>query len=246
MSPIVLLIVCVSVAGVSADSVDCTPDQDNGCRATCDDGTTLDISSLLSYPYKIAVDDNSVGQYFTYSPCSGLDCGALDEITVCLDNQGNCGSTHSSMWAVTKKDPLTFTVEYSCGVGTFCTSSAFTFVQNDDEETKVVYTSQEDGAYQFQVTGKCVGQMNCVNEPSNGHKKKSVIGPAGLVLMILFFAALLIYFIAGALVMKYHKGATGKELIPNYLFWSELPFLVKDGCLFVISPCRKRKGYEAI
>ena len=42
-----------------------------------------------------------------------------------------------------------------------------------------------------------------------------------------FFVALVVYFIAGILVMKFHKGATGKELIPNYAFWSELPLLVK-------------------
>ncbi|XP_011403528.1 PREDICTED: uncharacterized protein LOC105312512 isoform X1 [Amphimedon queenslandica] len=247
MSSIVLLIVCAFAAGVSANNVDCTLDQDNGCKATCDDRTVLDISSLLSYPYKIIVDDS---KYFTYSPCNGLECGALSGITVCLNSQDNCGSTDSSTWTLTNNNPLTFTVEYSCGIGTECTSSVFTFMQNDDNETKVTYAELHNDAYQFQVTGKCVGQMDCVEEPpsqpSDGHKKESVIGPAGLVLTILFFVALLIYFIAGALVMKYHKGATGKELIPNYLFWSELPFLVKDGCLFVIFPCRKRKGYEAI
>ena len=40
-------------------------------------------------------------------------------------------------------------------------------------------------------------------------------------------AGLATYFIAGILVMKFVKGATGKELIPNYAFWSDLPHLIK-------------------
>ena len=42
-----------------------------------------------------------------------------------------------------------------------------------------------------------------------------------------FFAAILTYFIAGALIMKFRKGASGKEVIPNYEFWFALPFYVK-------------------
>lgn len=35
------------------------------------------------------------------------------------------------------------------------------------------------------------------------------------------------YLIVGVLVMKFHKGAGGKELIPNYSFWVDLPHLIK-------------------
>ena len=42
-----------------------------------------------------------------------------------------------------------------------------------------------------------------------------------------FLAAVITYFIVGVIVMKFYKGATGKELVPNYEFWSDLPFLIK-------------------
>ena len=59
--------------------------------------------------------------------------------------------------------------------------------------------------------------------------------------------------------MYTQKGARGTEVIPNYTFWKDFPFLIKvntyimlyvlwihnyfslqDGFLFVISPCYKR------
>lgn len=35
------------------------------------------------------------------------------------------------------------------------------------------------------------------------------------------------YFVIGVIVMKKVKGAEGKEMIPNYDFWSNLPGLIK-------------------
>lgn len=52
-----------------------------------------------------------------------------------------------------------------------------------------------------------------------------------------FLLGTLTYFIVGALVMKFYKGAKGKELIPNYGFWSELLLLIKvhhrKSCLWI-------------
>ena len=39
--------------------------------------------------------------------------------------------------------------------------------------------------------------------------------------------ALIIYFIVGALIMYFVKGARGVEIIPNLGFWKALPFLIK-------------------
>lgn len=44
-----------------------------------------------------------------------------------------------------------------------------------------------------------------------------------------FFALLVVYLVAGILFNKYHKGATGKEVIPNVNFWTDFPLLVKVG-----------------
>ena len=41
------------------------------------------------------------------------------------------------------------------------------------------------------------------------------------------FLAIVLYFIIGSVVMYTAKGARGVEMIPNYTFWRDLPFLIK-------------------
>ena len=42
-----------------------------------------------------------------------------------------------------------------------------------------------------------------------------------------FLAAVITYLVAGALIMYFAKGARGVEIIPNYHFWKDFPFLIK-------------------
>nr|XP_058944985.1 uncharacterized protein LOC131773037 [Pocillopora verrucosa] len=66
----------------------------------------------------------------------------------------------------------------------------------------------------------------------------------GSILLIVFFPLVLIYFIAGLLYNKIHKGVSSfPEMIPNHSFWGDVPFLVKDGCVFTfqgMAGCCKR------
>ena len=50
-----------------------------------------------------------------------------------------------------------------------------------------------------------------------------------------FFLAIIIYLIAGALIMYYAKGARGVEIIPNYHFWKDFPLLIKVGQIYTYS-----------
>ena len=44
--------------------------------------------------------------------------------------------------------------------------------------------------------------------------------------------ALVTYFVVGGIYMYKKKGARGLEVIPNYAFWKDLPFLIKvNGCM---------------
>ncbi len=79
--------------------------------------------------------------------------------------------------------------------------------------------------------------------------------------------AFVIYLIVGAIIMYKVRGARGLEVIPQYLFWKDFPFMLvvswlaciicrgrcnlcvffpQDGCFFVISPCYKRSNYQKI
>ncbi|XP_018322197.1 uncharacterized protein LOC108734927 [Agrilus planipennis] len=59
----------------------------------------------------------------------------------------------------------------------------------------------------------------------------------GSVLLIIFFVCLTVYLVGGVLVLHFLRGARGKEMIPNYEFWSGLPSLVRDGFLFLLNGC---------
>ena len=39
--------------------------------------------------------------------------------------------------------------------------------------------------------------------------------------------AIVAYFVAGILIMKFHKKATGTDVIPNKALWIATPFLIK-------------------
>jgi len=56
-----------------------------------------------------------------------------------------------------------------------------------------------------------------------------------------------IYFVGGAVFLKYQRSAQGKEIIPNVNFWSSLPSDVKAGFNFTVSKIRGGNGsYERI
>ena len=42
-----------------------------------------------------------------------------------------------------------------------------------------------------------------------------------------FFVLVLIYIVGGILFLHFARGANGKEMIPNFEFWKDFPFLVK-------------------
>ncbi|KAG7212728.1 hypothetical protein KM043_012995 [Ampulex compressa] len=67
----------------------------------------------------------------------------------------------------------------------------------------------------------------------------------GSILVILCFVFSGIYFVGGALVLKFLRGATGWEMLPNHTFWCELPSLVRDGIVFTFNCCRA-DSYERI
>jgi hypothetical protein len=68
----------------------------------------------------------------------------------------------------------------------------------------------------------------------------------GSILLIVVFCALVIpYFVIGMLYMKFHEGASGADLVPNKAFWVSLPGLIADGFGFVAAKMT-RKDYQPL
>ena len=47
-----------------------------------------------------------------------------------------------------------------------------------------------------------------------------------------FFVLLVVYFVAGAVFLKFRRGAEGVEIIPNVEFWKSLPGLIRVSSLW--------------
>lgn len=69
---------------------------------------------------------------------------------------------------------------------------------------------------------------------------------AGSVLLILLFVAVMVYIIGGILFLRFYRGASGVEMIPNYEFWKDFPLLVKDGMIFTFRGCKSDTTYSQI
>jgi hypothetical protein len=68
-------------------------------------------------------------------------------------------------------------------------------------------------------------------------------GPSiGGLLILFLFVALLLYFIVGMIVNLIRK-KRGLDVIPHRTFWLDLPFLIKDGAVFVFT-CGRRTSYS--
>jgi hypothetical protein len=65
---------------------------------------------------------------------------------------------------------------------------------------------------------------------------------AGSVMLIIIFVGFFVYMVAGILIQKFKFEQEGARIIPNYDFWSDLPFLIKDGFRFLINKCTGNAG----
>lgn len=69
---------------------------------------------------------------------------------------------------------------------------------------------------------------------------------AGGVMLIILVVCAVVYFAGGFVFCRFARHKEGKEAIPNYEFWTDLPALIKDGVRFAISPCTGGSSYETV
>jgi len=63
---------------------------------------------------------------------------------------------------------------------------------------------------------------------------------AGSIILIVLLCLVVVYIVAGVLVNRFLRHQQGLDLIPQKEFWFGLPFLVKDGFMFIINKVRGR------
>lgn len=67
----------------------------------------------------------------------------------------------------------------------------------------------------------------CFEPISNTQLEAATSLSTGSAFLILFLIFILCYFCGGMIALRLFKGAEGREMIPNYDFWADLPYLVR-------------------
>ncbi|XP_068693839.1 uncharacterized protein [Montipora foliosa] len=83
--------------------------------------------------------------------------------------------------------------------------------------------------FTFNYSGACKGGSR-----GGGDEGPTSALSVGSILLILFFPGIFLYCVVGALINK-GAGKTGKDMMPNAKFWSDLPGLIADGFSFVLA-----------
>eukprot|EP00057_Strongylocentrotus_purpuratus_P010335 XP_011664809.1 PREDICTED: cation-dependent mannose-6-phosphate receptor-like [Strongylocentrotus purpuratus] len=235
----ILLCLVVVVWIQDVESQQCTSliGATNKCACQYSDGSTgttksFDFTPLgnangqAAFAYKRATD----GYDYAYNPCFPFSDASCQ-------NTAACQVSADGKYTFPIGDPITvaYSVENSDIVltyGPFGTGSRKAIVNfhcDASALTEATYTPLGDkpdvNTYKFTI-GTCLA---CLTDVPNCHGSGGGGGgglTGGGILCIIFTVLLVVYIVGGVLFQKFGRGATGKELFPNYAFWSDFPIFV--------------------
>ncbi|CAL1535582.1 unnamed protein product [Lymnaea stagnalis] len=220
---------------------------DGPCRCKYNDGSgTVDISSLgnqdgtARFPDVVSSFD---GSSYAYNPCFPATLGSCKDAAACKkagDDYIEMGEQSTAIWSYTGYYPLV------------------TYTTPDGKKTEVMFLCDATRQVpQLDVIGEVITGTVSMNMWSNcacpNQCKRVDPLPTdsslttGSIMVIIFFSMLFVYLIFG-LVFNYTNNKTGKELLPNYGFWSSVHGLIADGfrLVFTCSCGRSKAQYDAI
>ena len=232
-------VVCLPSLLPLAAAQSCNPCTPGGCGA-------VDFSSLTSeynvagglgdgrtYAFMLCADDAKCsGQVCEQSRYEGTSSLGTHATATWTPNSASGDASQGAVLSVSGgsegyecKGTASATVNVTCGTG--------------DESISI----PTEGGYQgckwaFIYNSKYV--CGLPKSGGGGAGKGGLSG--GSIFLILFFVGAFVYFVGGVLFMKYRRGASGADLIPNVGFWRDLPGLVRDGCVFSFNKARALCG----
>lgn len=255
MNPLLFFLLCLTVS--SGYAFDCTPTKGDEFCSCKGKGFSIDLRRMMDLPLNNIPDGSSgISDYeYKFSPCQPVACvsGGSSNGVVCQNSVTKpdawylARTTVTPEWVVqTMKPSLIFSVTYYGGDKTQggstererIASLTFQFSSQNELEIAMFGETQPNNFQRYNFIGS--GTSIALQKRSTGVE----VGVVGIILMVLFIVALVVYFIIGATVNYIYRGARGVEVIPNYQLWKGLPFLIKDGFLFTISPCYKTEKYQ--
>ncbi|XP_064613850.1 uncharacterized protein LOC135477612 isoform X2 [Liolophura sinensis] len=251
---VLLITTMVSQRKVLAD--DCT--KISACSCKNSQGT-IDLSPLDSGggdpKFKDIQSSDAGGNSFSWNPCTPFSegDGTCTNVASCQVQPGN----PPAYFNIGKQETATFQTDGSGKI-------TLHYVDNTSDGRKTVINlncdnTQDPGTVTAQgetvtkqYTLTYTGKYACPKAapPSTTPKPGPEPGPGGLsvgsILCIVVFTTLIVYIVAGILIQKFVRKAAGKEMIPQYSFWSATPGLIKDGVLFTVRRGRVGKSYDNI
>ncbi|XP_035688273.1 cation-dependent mannose-6-phosphate receptor-like [Branchiostoma floridae] len=239
--------------GFAQNQTTCT--KNTACSCTMSDGSgdvNLQFVESGKPTYKDQVATVQKDDYlYSWNPCTPFTEGPAGDQDSCT-NMAACQissdqtnffglGTHDSAQFALDSDPTTgesvVSVVYQAAssgraseVLLKCTTGATVFT---------VLGEIQQGQYIFQLESPC-----CCPGAKEGCMGVGISG--GTIVLIIAVSVVVVYFVGGMIIMKFVKKAEGLAVIPNSGFWSSLPGYIKEGVLFIVSPCRRSGKYDSI
>jgi hypothetical protein len=102
----------------------------------------------------------------------------------------------------------------------------------DTDEDSITARQDDEVTFYLTVQSRCCCPGRC-------HYSSGSIG-TGAVLVIIFVVVLFVYIVGGILFLRFARGATGQDMIPNRLMWLSLTSYAIDGLRYSIQVVRHR------
>ncbi|XP_041366427.1 uncharacterized protein LOC121381253 isoform X1 [Gigantopelta aegis] len=204
---------------------------------------TIDLSALASTSGSPRFQDLAgIGQWlYSWNPCVAFTEGSCSNVAACQTTTGkkkyyNIGTQDSATFNTDSTGKVT--LSYSATQEKFTRTTSIGLICDNTQESALVFngeTPPSSGHFFFTLNSKHA----CIKPDSKGGIS------TGSILCIVFFSVLFVYMVGGVAFQIFVRKESGEKMVPNYVIWSALPGLIKDGILFTVT-CGKTGNYEKI
>ncbi|XP_071101841.1 uncharacterized protein [Haliotis cracherodii] len=224
--------------------------QETSCTCKNSKGT-IDLTPLANTAGSARFLDlsDASGSNFKYSwnPCQDFTegSGSCDKVAGCQSDSStatyyNLGDQASAQFV---NDATSLSLHYSAT--TDITRTMIVTLTCDETQEDTLSITGEDpnnpGTYLMTLTSK-YACPKAGPGPTKGPPGPDGGISIGSILIIIFFATVVVYMSGGVAVQTFVRRASGRDMVPNYGLWTTLLGLIKDGFLFSFS-CGRRTGY---
>jgi len=225
------------------------------CKVTfAKSGSTYDVNSAYNANNDFVSPKDSKGNTYYVAPCHNtkFTCAPGPSPVCQLDGVNkahSCGTLASSLnnagaWTELSPVGTGFTVHYSGGDNG--RTSDLTYQCGGTTTPAFSGTPYEEPTLDYHLTLKTT--YGCASGTPTPPGPPSPPGGGGgfdygWIFVIIVLAGLALYFVVGAVVKKFVFHAEGVEIIPQNEFWMDLPFLIKDGFMFVVFKIKTALGF---